>query len=126
MGEMADYEIDRMIFGPLGKYDSPERSDHRRRNFQQGVGRFKWRRADGEIIDMHDMEDEYIANCIRLCDEKGNTGKKDDFESILKARQSVYLDQARKAPAATVTTAEPQKKIGSSTTWEVPKWVFVK
>lgn len=110
-------------FDPMDEFSSvfrtPDPTPTRmRRGFQAGTGNYKWKRAGGVIIDMHDMDDEYLANCIRLCDEMGNNGKKEQLEAVLKARQSVYIADNRKAEG------NPERvgiAIGQSTSWKIPE-----
>ena len=59
MGEIADYIVDRMIFGPI-------LTSCHRKTFQSGSGDFKWKLASGEVINMYDMTrpPSQVPSCI--------------------------------------------------------------
>lgn len=78
MGEMADWMIDRMIFG---------RSEvHRKATFQTGSGNYMWRTADGTAIHMREMTTEHLVNAIEVAKRKNNHGKLIQLKEVLNER----------------------------------------
>lgn len=75
MGEMADYYVDRMI----GESFSFPR--HRPKGFQYGVGFGRWKDSTGKVINMSDMDDRYLNNCLRICEKRGNGGKAKEIKA---------------------------------------------
>lgn len=84
MGEMADYYIDRIMFQPIKK--------PRQRGFQYGVGFGRWKDSKGKVIDMKDMADRYLNNCLSLCVKRGNTGKAQEIRAEFQRRSKAPLD----------------------------------
>jgi hypothetical protein len=81
MGEHADDIIDSM----MDSWDNF--SDYRRiPNFQKGVGNYMWRQGNLEIIDMHNMSNDHLANAIKICEKRRNTAKKKQLEEVLRDR----------------------------------------
>lgn len=101
MGEMADEMIDRMIFGDIDRIDRMfgvgEMQDHdvraRPHPGQKGVGRFRWRDADGKVHDMLDMTTRHLQNALVICARNSNSGKANDIQKVL-ADRDVKVAQA--------------------------------
>lgn len=81
MGDAAEAALDYWM-NRHGLFGKPPR----KRSFQKGSGRGKWRTAEGQVLDMKDMSDRHIENALRLCESRGNTGKADDFREELVRR----------------------------------------
>jgi len=83
MGEHADDIINRMIDGSFGWGNRRPR-----KTFQSGSGNYKWKTANGHVIDMKDMSTRHLRNCIRMCESNGNTGKGDQLKEVLEIREA--------------------------------------
>lgn len=94
MGEMADWEIDRaMGLDDEAFFSSWFHPPHRsRKSFQKGIGNFKWRQADGSVVDMRSMSTQHILNALRMCESRGNTGKGEQFKQVLAERANEGAD----------------------------------
>lgn len=94
MGEFADDMIDQMLGLDDRGFNARERmlygyiskSRVGGTHFQRGVGNYMWRMADGTVVSMHDMTEEHLANSAALARRKGNTGKADQLEEVLRGR----------------------------------------
>ena len=80
MGEIADQIIDRLI-------DSWGFKPRRRSTWQSGSGNYMWRDGNGNLIDMWDMSEEYLMNCIEMTHKKGNPGKRKQLLHVLRMKQ---------------------------------------
>jgi hypothetical protein len=58
--------------------------------FQARVKPGFWKSSGGEIINMFDMDERYLNNCLRLCVRYENWSKVQDIRAHLAAREQTY------------------------------------
>ena len=85
MGEWADYYIDLAL--------SECFREPRPRGFQYGVGFGRWKDSKGKVVNMKDMDDRYLNNCLNLCVKRGNTGKAQEIRAEFQRRSKAPLDK---------------------------------
>ena len=85
MSEYVDNAVQYFIDTRLD-VTSPKYRRKKAPSFQKRSGNYKWRNKEGQIINMRQMSYEYLANCIKMCDESGNTAKAEQLREVLAAR----------------------------------------
>lgn len=80
MGYGSDEAFDNWLRSTENARDTPPRT------WQAGSGDFKWRTKEGVVLDMREMADSHLQNCLRMCERDGNTGKAKQLRTVLKER----------------------------------------
>lgn len=64
----------------------------RSKGFQHGVGFGRWRNSEGNVVDMKDMDDRYLKNCLNICIKRGNTGKTQELKAEIHRRETPPME----------------------------------